>query len=78
VFREILCGFARIPFEGHACIIRVTRSHVKFGASLRDTTLARQADAHEALTIGEDGAAVDVVPGVALVLRHDRELHAVN
>ena len=33
VFRKIFCRFARIPFEGHTCIMRVTRSHVKFGAS---------------------------------------------
>ena len=33
VFREIFCRFARIPFEGHIRIMRVTRSHVKFEAS---------------------------------------------
>src|SRR6266581_1293839 len=35
VFREIFCRFARIPFDGHTCIMRVTRSPVKFGASWR-------------------------------------------
>jgi len=41
----------------------------RFG--LRGTALARQADAHQAFAAGEDDAAVHVVPGVALVLRHD-------
>jgi hypothetical protein len=35
VFRKIFCRFARVPFEGHTCIIRVTRSSVKFGVSSR-------------------------------------------
>jgi uncharacterized phage-associated protein len=37
------------------------------------TALARQADAHQALADGEDGAAVQVVPGIALILLRDRE-----
>ena len=40
--------------------------------------LAGQADAGQALGDGEDDAAVGVVPGVGLVLAHDRELHAVD
>ena len=37
-----------------------------------------EADAGEALAGGEDDAAVLVVPGVAFVLLHHRELHAVD
>ena len=40
--------------------------------------LAREADTYQALADGEDDAAVHVVPGVPLVLLHDRELHAVD
>ena len=40
--------------------------------------LAREAHAGEALGGGEDDAAVGVVPGVGLVLAHDRELDSVD
>lgn len=40
--------------------------------------LAGQADADQAFAGGEDDAAGGVVPGVALVLAHDGELHAVD
>ncbi len=39
---------------------------------------AGQADADQAFAVGEDDATLDVVPGVALVALHDRELHAVD
>jgi hypothetical protein len=39
---------------------------------------AREADAAEPLAVGEDDAAIHVVSGVALVLLHHRELHAVD
>jgi hypothetical protein len=42
------------------------------------TALARQADTDQALAVGEDDAAGHVVPGVALVALHDRELDAVD
>src|SRR5919109_3781065 len=35
VFRKIFCRLARVPFEGHACMMRVTRSSVKFEVSRR-------------------------------------------
>ena len=40
--------------------------------------LPREANAAEALAGGEDDAAIAVVPGVAFVLLHHRELHAVD
>ena len=40
--------------------------------------LAGEADADEAFAVGEDDAAVAVIPGVALVLLHHGELDAVD
>ncbi len=37
---------------------------------------AGESDTAEALAVGEDDAAIHVVPGVPLVLLHHRELHA--
>ena len=39
---------------------------------------AGEADATEALAVGEHDAAIPVVPGVAFVLLHHRELHAID
>jgi hypothetical protein len=39
---------------------------------------AGESDAGEALAVGEHDAAIHVVPGVAFVLLHHRELHAVD
>ncbi len=39
---------------------------------------AGQAYSYQAFAVGENDAALDVVPGVALVAFHDRELHAVD
>ncbi len=41
-------------------------------------TFAGKADADQAFAVGEDDAPGDVIPGVALVALHDRELHAVD
>ena len=40
--------------------------------------LARQADADQAPELGEDDTAVDVIPSIALIALHYRELHAVD
>ncbi|MNE52669.1 hypothetical protein D3C80_1473510 [compost metagenome] len=40
--------------------------------------LAWQADADQALAGGEDNTALSVVPGVALILAHHRELHTID
>lgn len=42
------------------------------------TTLARQADACQTNIARENDATGHVVPGIALVLLHDRELHAID
>jgi len=39
---------------------------------------ARQADTDQALGVGEDDTAIDVIPSITLVALHHRELHAVD
>lgn len=61
-------------FAGFAAAVGGGIGDVGGGAA----AFARQADADEALADGEDDAAGHVVPGVALVALHDRELDAVD
>ena len=65
-------------FPAGVAVVRLAVGGGDDGGGFLAGAFARQADADEAFGIGEDDAAVEVVPGVALVLLHHRELHAVD